>query len=56
MKRTALLSFLFTMLLCQLTSAQVAENADVYLLTCAPGNATYSIYGHTALRVMCKGH
>jgi hypothetical protein len=55
MKRTALLSFLFTMLLCQLTSAQVAENADVYLLTCAPGNATYSIYGHTALRICVRG-
>jgi hypothetical protein len=55
MKRTALLSVLFTMLLCQLTSAQVAENADVYLLTCAPGNATYSIYGHTALRVCVRG-
>jgi hypothetical protein len=55
MKRTALLSFLFMMLLCQLTSAQVTENADVYLLTCAPGNATYSIYGHTALRICVSG-
>jgi hypothetical protein len=55
MKRTALLSFLFMMLLCQLTSAQVTENADVYLLTCAPGNATYSIYGHTALRICVIG-
>lgn len=55
MKRTALLSFLFTMLLCRLTSAQVSENVDVYLLTCAPGNATYSIYGHTALRVCVRG-
>ncbi len=55
MKRTALLSFLFTMLLCRLTSAQVTENTDVYLLTCAPGNATYSIYGHTALRICVRG-
>ncbi|MFZ0471673.1 MAG: DUF4105 domain-containing protein [Bacteroidales bacterium] len=55
MKRTALLSLLFMMLLCQLTSAQVTENADVYLLTCAPGNATYSIYGHTALRICVSG-
>jgi hypothetical protein len=54
MKRTALLSVLFTILLCQLTSAQVSENADVYLLTCAPGNATYSIYGHTALRICVR--
>jgi hypothetical protein len=55
MKRTALLSILFTMLLCRLTSAQVTENTDVYLLTCAPGNATYSIYGHTALRICVRG-
>lgn len=55
MKRTALLSVLFTMLLCQLTSAQVADSADVYLITCAPGNATYSIYGHTALRISIRG-
>ena len=55
MKRTALLSVLFTMLFCQLTSAQVADSTDVYLITCAPGNATYSIYGHTALRVSVRG-
>ncbi len=55
MKRTALLSFLFTMLLCQLTRAQVADSTDVYLITCAPGNATYSIYGHTALRICVRG-
>jgi len=55
MKRTALLSVLFSMLLCQLTSAQVADSTDVYLITCAPGNATYSIYGHTALRVSVRG-
>jgi hypothetical protein len=55
MKRTALLSVLFTMLLCQLTDAQVADSTDVYLITCAPGNATYSIYGHTALRISVRG-
>jgi len=55
MKRTALLSLLFTMLLCQLTDAQVADSTDVYLITCAPGNATYSIYGHTALRISVRG-
>src|SRR5665647_3352599 len=55
MKRTALLSVLFTMLLCQFTDAQVADSTDVYLITCAPGNATYSIYGHTALRISVRG-
>ncbi len=55
MKRIALLSLLFTMLWCQLTRAQVADSTDVYLVTCAPGNATYSIYGHTALRISIRG-
>lgn len=37
------------------SSAQTADSADVYLLTCAPGNASYSIYGHTALRIVFRG-
>jgi hypothetical protein len=43
------------MLFSPVTNAQVADSADVYLLTCAPGNATYSIYGHTALRINVRG-
>jgi len=55
MKRTAILYVLLTMLFSPVTNAQVADSADVYLLTCAPGNATYSIYGHTALRINVRG-
>jgi hypothetical protein len=55
MKRTAILYVLLTMLFSPLTKAQVADSTDVYLLTCAPGNATYSIYGHTALRINVRG-
>ena len=55
MKRTALLSVLLIVLFSPVTRAQVADSADVYLLTCAPGNATYSIYGHTALRINVRG-
>ena len=33
----------------------MADSTDVYLVTCAPGNATYSIYGHTALRICVRG-
>jgi len=55
MKRITILSLLFTIMFCQLTKAQVADSTDVYLLTCAPGNATYSIYGHTALRIKVRG-
>lgn len=55
MKRTAIKYFLLTLLFSPVTNAQVTDSADVYLLTCAPGNATYSIYGHTALRINVRG-
>jgi len=32
--------------------SQADSSIDVYLLTCAPGTATYSIYGHSALRIV----
>jgi hypothetical protein len=32
--------------------SQSAQDTTIYLLTCAPGTATYSIYGHSALRVV----
>ena len=31
------------------------DSADVYLITCAPGTESYSIYGHTALRIIYRG-
>ncbi len=31
--------------------SQAAETISVYLITCGPGVATYSIYGHSALRI-----
>jgi hypothetical protein len=31
---------------------QVNPDIEVYLLTCAPGTETYSIYGHSALRIV----
>ena len=55
MKRTPLLCALFALLLSPLIKGQVADSADVYLLTCAAGDATYSIYGHTALRINVRG-
>lgn len=36
-------------------SAAVADSADVYIITCAPGTESYSIYGHTALRIAVRG-
>ncbi|MFN2337102.1 MAG: DUF4105 domain-containing protein, partial [Bacteroidales bacterium] len=35
--------------------ADMADSADVYIITCAPGTASYSIYGHTALRIVVRG-
>jgi hypothetical protein len=32
--------------------SQQSQGADVYLITCSPGTATYSIYGHSALRLV----
>ena len=36
-------------------TAETADSTDVYMITCAPGNASYSIYGHTALRIVIRG-
>lgn len=36
---------------CDLNSREAPE-ADIYLLTCGPGTETYSIYGHSALRIV----
>jgi len=36
-------------------SAGIGDSADVYIITCAPGTESYSIYGHTALRVTIRG-
>ncbi len=32
--------------------SQEVPDADVYLITCGPGTETYSIYGHSALRIV----
>ncbi len=31
--------------------SQIANDTSVYLITCSPGTETYSIYGHSAIRV-----
>jgi len=32
--------------------SQTGSGTEVYLITCGPGTETYSIYGHSALRVV----
>jgi len=54
MKKIILLAALLSLLANRGLEAQSADSADVYLITCAPGNASYSIYGHTALRITMR--
>ena len=55
MKRTILLTLLLAVILPLQSFAQMADSADVYIITCAPGTESYSIYGHTALRITIRG-
>ncbi len=43
---------LFLLLLPQSLISQEAPGAEIYLLTCGPGTETYSVYGHSALRIV----
>ena len=36
----------------QAASSQEQPEAEVYLITCGPGTEIYSIYGHSALRIV----
>ena len=55
MKRALILTLLLTILFPLRSSAQMADSADVYIVTCAPGTESYSIYGHTAIRIAIRG-
>jgi hypothetical protein len=39
----------------QMAAAQENPGAEIYLLTCGPGTEIYSVYGHSALRVVIPG-
>ena len=45
------LSVLFVFML-QAASSQEKPGAEVYLITCGPGSEIYSMYGHSALRIV----
>jgi hypothetical protein len=50
--------FIFTIILASTSIdifSQSSPQIEVYLLTCGPGTATYSIYGHSALRIVFPG-
>ncbi|MFN8239519.1 MAG: DUF4105 domain-containing protein [Bacteroidales bacterium] len=50
MKKSALFAFLLFVSISSLFS-QVKSDTTIYMITCAPGTALYSIYGHSAIRV-----
>lgn len=55
MKKLTILTVLCALLMPLQSVAQVADSTDLYIITCAPGSESYSIYGHTALRVAVRG-
>jgi len=44
--------FLLLILLNRVLISQETPRAEVYLITCGPGTETYSVYGHSALRIV----
>ncbi len=52
MKRLTVLIILSGLLFIPKISGQTPADTAVYLMTCGPGTATYSVYGHSALRIV----
>jgi hypothetical protein len=52
MKRTIILILFILVSLNSRTYSQSLQDTSIYLITCAPGTATYSVYGHSAIRVV----
>jgi hypothetical protein len=52
MKKILLVISILLLANCQDILSQSENDTTVYLLTCGPGTETYSIYGHSALRVV----
>lgn len=43
---------LLLIFLVQTATSQEQPKAEIYLITCGPGTETYSVYGHSALRIV----
>jgi hypothetical protein len=52
MKRTIFFSLLISLISFSSAMSQSSNDTVAYLITCAPGTETYSIYGHSALRIV----
>ena len=55
MKRIAAILAVIALISGSSAKAVEADSTDVYLLTCAPGTESYSIYGHSAIRIVIRG-
>jgi hypothetical protein len=57
MKKIFLFALFFVIILSNEVFSQSSNDTTAYLLTCGPGTETYSVYGHSALRiVMAEKH
>jgi len=54
MKRISIISFIFLLISSASLFSQFSNDTTAYLLTCGPGTETYSIYGHSALRIVIR--
>jgi hypothetical protein len=52
MKKFSLLTILLLILISGQLRSQTYQDTTIYLITCSPGTETYSIYGHSAVRVV----
>jgi len=52
MKRIFLICFIISFVSFPRVLSQQSNDTIVYLLTCGPGTETYSIYGHSAIRIV----
>ncbi len=52
MKKITIFTALFLTFFCKSSFSQSGNDTIAYLLTCNPGTETYSIYGHSALRIV----
>ena len=50
--RRQLIFLLLFILTGSVVRSQESRQAELYLLTCGPGTETYSVYGHSALRIV----
>jgi len=51
MKKVLIVILFFLTIISKNLNSQSIQDTSIYLITCSPGTETYSIYGHSAIRV-----